>query len=333
MIITPSNRNLFFATLNTDFNSAYSKVVNESWARKFFQVMPMASEQLAIGWAGSLKRARRWDGPRVVDEPAPRTYVVNWSLYEKTVGIDSFVNADDQYGIYQRAIQDAAMYLGKEEDYQGRDLLFNQGLQTGSFQTGVDGVNNWSASHPVNYYDTSFGTYCNDYRGGVTINSTVTGGALAPVSYMTARQDFMTRKSESGETLGVMPNMLMHGPLIETTAKTLLEAEFFSPATFYGLTNNVGNVQNMLRNTTALFMNADFPVSAAGLDWFLLCTNRGVMPFTQGMRESPQIVAKTAPTDDNVFHSHQDLFGGHARWVMAWGLPWLSAISGPTAGV
>lgn len=333
-MLNPANRSIFFGNVSMRFKAAYATIMAMAWAPTVATIETMASETIYFGWTGNLKRAREWIDSRHVDEFGPRTYALSARLWEKTVSVDELELEDDQYGLLSDAPMRVGQMLAKERDYQLRDLWFNLGSQQGAYQTGVDGVAHWGTTHPVNFWDSSFGTYTNDYRGaaGVTSNGVANvGGPLDPVAYMKLRQDVMMRKSESGEAIGLNPNVLMHGPMLDTTAKTILQAEYFSPATFYGSTGNVGNVQNLLRNTAVATLNQDFP--AGSLDWLVLCTCHGILPFTIGMRRAERITPLVSPTDPNVFFEHKIIVGGDARWVPGWGLPFLSSISGPTAGV
>ena len=56
------------------------------------------------------------------------------------------------------------------------------------------------------------------------------------------------------------------------------------------------------------------------------------MPFTVGTREMGQYAQLTSPTDPNVFNEHKYIFGGYSRFVVGFGHPILSSISGPTIG-
>lgn len=330
-MLNPANRSIFFGNVSMRFKAAYASILAAAWAQNIATIEPMSSETIYFGWTGNLKRAREWIGSRVVDEFGPRTASMTARLWEKTVAVDELELEDDQYGLLSDAPMKVGQMLAKERDYQLRDMIFNLGSQQGAYQTGVDGVNHWASTHPVNYWDASFGTYTNDYRGasGVTSNGVSNvGGPLDPVAYMKLRQDVMMRKSESGEAIGLLPNMTMGGPMLDITGKTILEAEYFSPATFYGLTGNVGNVQNLLRNTSVWTMNQDFP--AGSLTWLSLCTNHGILPFTIGMRRAERITPLVSPTDPNVFFEHRVIVGGDARWAPFWGLPFLSSISGPS---
>lgn len=322
------NPNPYFLGLNMTFNATFASIAEQLWASKLASMLPMSSEVEGFGWTDPAKRAREWVGARQADQPAPRTYFLTAKPYEKTMEIDSFRFEDDKFGLYQRSVADVATMLAKEPDYQLRDLLFNLGSQQGAYQIGLDGLSHWNANHPVNYYDAGFGVFNNDYRGATGVGGI--GGPLAMNAYVTARYDMMQRKGAHGEVLGIRPNVLAHGPTLDAIARELLNATFLGLKSFYGQTDNVGAAENMMRGTVDSLMIPDF---GSSLNWLLLDTSRGNMPFTVGTREMGVYAQLVSPTDPNVFQSHKYLFGGYSRFVVGWGHPILSSISGPVAGV
>lgn len=322
------NPNPYFLGLNTVFNATFASIAEQLWHSKIASVLPMASEVEGFGWTDPAKRAREWQGARQADQPAPRTYFLTAKAYEKTMEIDAFKFTDDQYGLFTRSIQDVATMLAKEPDYQLRDLILGTGDQTGAYQIGLDGLSHWSASHPVSYFDAGYGTFCNDFRGAAGVGGI--GGPLAMEAYVSTRYAMMERKGAHGEVLGIRPNMLVHGPSLDAIARQLINATFLGLKSFYGQTDNVGPAENMMRGTVDLLMIPDF---GASLDWLLLDTSRGNMPFTVGTREMGIYTQLVSPSDPNVFQSHKYLFGGYSRFVVGWGHPILSSISGPVAGV
>ena len=319
------NPNPYFLGLNTVFNATFASIAEQTWATKIASMYPMQSEVEGFGWTDPAKRAREWQGARQADQPAPRTYFLQAKAYEKTMEVDSFKFTDDQYGLYQRSVADVATMLAKEPDYQLRDLLFNQGSQTGAYQKSLDGLDQWG-SHPVNYYDAGYGNYLTDYRGAAGVGGI--GGPLAMEAYVSVRYAMMQRKGAHGEVLGIRPNLLVHGPSLDAIARQLINAEFLGLKSFYGQTDNVGPAENMMRGTVDLFMIPDF---GSTLNWMLLDTSRGNMPFTIGTREMGVYTQLVSPSDPNVFQSHKYLFGGYSRFVVGWGHPILSSVSGPVA--
>jgi len=334
MLITPTNLNLFFTALENRFWMAYG--VADVWNPKIAQTLPVSSELWTSGWIGMVDQYRLWDGPRVVREPAPQTYTVVIQPFELTESIDQFKLQDDTYGIYNATIPFMGLQAKKLPDYQIRDLLQNAKAQTGVRQLGTDGLTHFSTAHPIDFYDASKGTYCNDFRGaaGFVVNTVNVGGAFTTTGFNTLWQEFASRKSESGEALGITPNLVMGPMQLKGAMMTVLQSQFFGPPQLNGLgtgavgTPNapfVGALDNPLKGWTDLLHNAD--LNGQPNTWYMMCTNGPMMPFNWLQREAPDFVPRIQPGDPVVFEQHKILYGSRARGAPAWGLPFLSAIS------
>lgn len=335
MLITPQNLNIFFTALDNRFWQAYS--VAETWHEQVVTIYPTGTEQWLMGWIGMLDKLRVWNGPRQTRTPAPQTYtstVLNWELTEQ---IDKFKLADDTYGIYAPTIEFMGMQSRKWPDYNIRDLIEGS-LVTNEYsgtiaQTGPDGVSFWNTAHPVDFYDPSKGTYVNDYgSAGTVINGITVGGAFSTNAWATVWSDMASRKSESGEKLGLMPDMTMVPLQMQYAARTLLQSQFFAPPQLQGLGSGsganapfVGAMDNPLRGGTDLMVNYDLSSVTA---WYMLTTKKPVKPFGWVLREAPMLIPRVSPDDPVVFDTHQFLYGVEARGVAVWSFPWLASRSG-----
>jgi phage major head subunit gpT-like protein len=331
MLITPANLSFFFTDLETRFWTAYR--VAEEWSSKVSTVYNVGTEQWVSGWIGMLDTYREWVGPRKTHQPAPQTYLVPIKAWELTEEIDQFKLEDDQMGIYMPTVAFMGMQAKKLYDYKLRDLLFNQGAMTGPFQNGTDGLTNWNTAHPVNFWDASFGTYSNDYRGnsGTTVSP---GGAFGTNAFNTLWEDHASRKGENGEALGITPDLSMFPVQLKAPAMTVLQSQFYAPPQMGVLGSGsggnapfVGAMDNVLRGWTDVLINVD--LSAQPTTWFMLTTRAPIRPFSMLLRTAPDFVPRVTPDDPVVFDEHKILYGSRARFTPAWGLPWLSSISGP----
>lgn len=333
MLITPSNINLFFTGVETRYNAAFTTA--PVWYQQIADEIPCATESMAFGWMGMLDTFRMWKGSRVVRQPAPQTYVVTPDPFELTQAVDQFKLKDDTYGIYNNIATNFGFQAAKWPDYQLRDLILNLKDQTGAArQNGTDLISHWNTAHPIDFWDASKGTFCNDFRGTFTVGGTVVGGAFTVNGFNTLWQEFSARKSESGEPLGIEPNLSMGPSQLKAAMMTVLQAKFIGMPQINGLGSGsgangtmVGATENVLTGWTDLLTNPDF--NSAATTWFMLCTNRAQKPFSFVMRERPDYVARTASDDPVVFDTHTYQFGSMARGAPAWSLPWLSAISSP----
>ncbi len=98
MQLTTANLKYFFTALETRFWQAYKAA--PTWHQQIATEYPVGTEQWVSGWIGMLNKMRVWDGPRIVNTPAPQTYLVPIQPFELTWGIDKFKIEDDTHGIY-----------------------------------------------------------------------------------------------------------------------------------------------------------------------------------------------------------------------------------------
>lgn len=339
MQLSTANLKFFFAGLETRFWQAYK--VAPTWHQQLASIYPVGTEQWVSGWIGMLNKMREWTGPRIVREPAPQTYLVPIQNFELTWGIDKFKLEDDQHGIYTAEFEHHGTQNAKWPDYQIRDLIFNTGSQTGARQIGTDGLTNWNTAHPVNPYDAGFGTYSNDYRGGFDVDGVTVGGALSVNGFNSVWADMAIRKSDNGEALGLVPDLLVVSPINKMSAATILNSQFIAAPQLgslgtgaVGTANGpmVGATENPLKGWTDTLVVPDFSITAAiSQMWLMLQSkNMPVKPFSWLLRKAPVLVPRTDPTDPVVFDVHQFVYGSEARGAPAWALPFLGSISGPT---
>jgi phage major head subunit gpT-like protein len=350
MAITPANYAAWITQVDTTIGHIYSQMDPRFNAREIATELPMSGSIWNAGWTGRMPKARPWFGPRVVHEPAAQTYQVAPIPYELTYGIDRFILDDSDVNsesIFWRTLPDMAMQWRRWEVYETRDLLEGTGVQAGTNgvggnrQNGLDGLRAFSTAHPINIYLPSFngggnalfagGTYCNDFTGGgVTINGTLIGGALGQTSFSSLLQYIQVIPDESGEALGVMPDVMLVPSTLQIEANFILTAAFLaSPVwgAFSPLTGQVGTADNMLRKVGVRPLVHPFLRNTTR--WYLLDTSHAIKPFLWVRREAPRTVPRVTENDPIVFDLHKYLWGGWARGTPAWNYSWLFFRSGP----
>lgn len=348
MLITAPNLNILFTGIETRFWQAFT--LEALTYTKLCTTYPVGTENWISAWIPMTDKLREWTGSRIVRTPAPQTYQVPIKLFEATYGVDKYKVLDDTYGVYFPIVTNLGKQAAKFPDYQLRDLLQNQGAWTGAFQNGTDGISHWNTAHNIDFYDSSKGTYPNDYTGGgVTINSIVVGGALSANSFATVYEDMSRRKSESGESQGVVADTLLIPPMLKLAADTILQAQFMGAPVLGQLgTANVptagspanpnapmiGATENVMRGWTDRMMWRDLggsgSVGGGTYDqvWYLLDTSKPIKPFSWLSRQAASFAFLISPTDPVVFNTHTFQYGVDARGSMAWSLPFLSSRSG-----
>lgn len=338
MELSAANLNLFFTTTQVLFGNAYK--ATPVWYQDLCTTYPATSSEWADAWTGMSEKVRLWKGPRVVHTPMPQTYRVAIQKFELTWGIGREQFEDDQFGVFNTRTVTHAMQLAKWPDYQVRDLIFNRGDQTGVLQKGTDGITHWNTAHPVDVYDSSKGTFCNDYRGGVIINSELVGGTLSSASFQAVYNDMGLRKTESGEAWGIEADTLAHSSHLKATSAAILNTQFIATPTIgyqgTGLPGTpnaplVGASENVLKGWADILVIKDFGITASTRLQWLMAQAKGmpVKPFSWLLRKAPITVPRTREDDPNVFDLDEFQFGSRMRGAPAFALPVLSSISGP----
>jgi len=329
LITSGQNLQFFFTALHSSWGLAYgaTPVVYD----KICTTYPVGTEAWVSGWIGMYDKVREWTGSRQTAQPAPQTYRVEIQNFEQTKAIDKFKLQDDAVGapgIYAQNVTNMAIQAKKWPDYQVRDLLQAAGSQASTQrQLSIDGLSHWNAAHPVDYYDSSKGTYCTDFRGGVSVGGITVGGAMGNNTYSTLWNEFASRKSESGEALGVIADTTLIPPQLSVETRTVLTADFFAAPTLGGMTGQVGAASNVLKGSSDMLMWPD--LAASPTTWFMLMLGGPVKPFSWLLRQAPDFTYRINENDPVVFDTHTYLYGSVSRGAPAWAFPWLSAISGP----
>ena len=333
----PTNLAVFVSDLNAAFGNVYLTDPMEDHFGALTTEVPVTTEQLVIGWQNLMPKARVWLGPRVVNSPALQTKTYVPIPYEITYAIDQFLSQDDIHGLYNRLLPDLVRQTRRWQAYETRDMLENAGYYTGSYQLGLDGLTFFNTAHLVDFYNSSAGTYCNDFSGGGqnvsytkanggTVNI-LTGGAFGVSAFKTLFEYAMTVKGEDGERLGVRANTLMHPINLKGEVEVVLKNTFFAPPAWGTITGQVGTAENAWKRYGCTPYQNDFLNDPQM--WYLGDANRAYKPLGFGLREAWVVVPRVSETDQIVWDMHQMAWGGKARGMPFWGYSWMLYRSGP----
>ncbi len=328
-MITPSNFTVFVTNVETMIGEVYNTDDVQSVAKQISSEIPCTSSQLTLGWTGLMPKMRAWFGARQPHQPAPQTYTIQMQPFENTDSIDRFNLDDDMFGIYYRMLPDMARQAKRHADYQLRDLLENSGVQTGVKQLGPDGLTFFNTAHPVDLYDTTKGTYINDFVGGQSVGGVTVGGPLSPTSFTSLFEYNMTLKGEDGERLGIRNNVLMHPPTLRTEVELILKSTFFAPpawGAFASIGSQVGAADNPLRRLGVEPLQNDF--LASNTKWYLMDTTKAFKPLLWVVRNETVTVPRVNENDQAVFDTHQFQWGQWNRVSPGWDYSFLCARSG-----
>ena len=328
-MITPSNFSVFITTANTMIREAYSSAPIDYPA--YTTTVPTESTVYEDGWIGRMPKMRVWYGPRVTNEPAPQTFQVTVLPYENTYGLDRFHMDDDKFGVYYPILIDLALQAKRWPEFELRDLLENTGVQTGTRQNGLDGLSFFNTAHLIDIYNSSAGTYSNDFTGGgQSIGGATVGGALSATAFGTVAEYMMTYKAEDGERFGIVPNLMIIPPNLKAEAEYILKNQFSAPPTWNtwgSLGTQVGASDNIYRRFGVDYLVNHYLASAT--KWYLADTTKAVKPLRWIAREMPVFAPRVSETDFNVWAEHMYLWGCYGRGCPTWSYSWLMARSGP----
>ncbi|MBA2686855.1 MAG: Mu-like prophage major head subunit gpT family protein [Gemmatimonadaceae bacterium] len=241
------------------------------------------------GWMAKLLKMRKWDGPRIIQNLNAYAYALENDLYELTVGVDVRDIRDDQLGVYSTLFEELGM-TAKRWPSQ----LLKTVLQGGTVNNGFDSVPFFGSTHSLN----SFGNQANNF----------TTTPLNSANFATVRSAMAAFTGEDGEPLGVEGNLLVVPPQLADTANTIVTATFGSS----GATNiQAGQAKVLVVPELA----------NQGTTWYLFDDSNAIKGLVWQIRKPPELVAKTKPSDDNVFFDHQLIWGSDAEGAAGYG-PW-----------
>jgi phage major head subunit gpT-like protein len=304
MDLTPATLRALRTSFSKMFEDAYSQTT-PFYSRLCTQV-PSTTAQNDYGWMAKLPGMREWLGERVVHNLATHSYQLKNKDYELTVGVDRNDIEDDNLGQYSMLFARMGESVSKHPDQLVKALLVN-----GAANLCFDGLSYFNAAHPVNPYDAAKGTYS---------NYSSTGLALTQANFLTARATMATYKGEDGEPLGVVPNLLVVPPALEGMALRICKMGTIHTE------DSSGESASAPQNVTAGMADVLMLPELAGADttWYLLATQSVIKPLVFQWRKRPVFVSKVSPTDDNVFHTKQFVYGADGRYNAGYTLPFLA---------
>ncbi|MEG1931297.1 MAG: Mu-like prophage major head subunit gpT family protein [Anaerovorax sp.] len=289
MIINSGTIRGLYTSFKTIFNKALDTTV-PMWD-KVATVVPSTTGESTYAWLGSFPRLREWIGSRQVKNLAASDYTLKNKDFESTVSVPKNAIMDDQIGLYNPMMQD----MGQSAALWPDTLVFPL-LKKGFKEKCYDGNPFYSESHKIG-------------KLGYTNKATK---VLSKDSFLVGRSKMMSLKDEEGNSLNILPNILVVPPALEAMGREILYADQIN-----GTTNTCKGMAELL-----------VVPELAGEDtaWHLLCTTKAIKPIIFQERQKPQFVSKDSETDDNVFMRKEYLYGTDARgnagysfWQMAYG--------------
>ncbi len=274
---------------NTLFNKAFAE--QPALYQQVATVVPSTTAQETYAWLGDIPGMREWIGDREIKDLSASDYTIKNKDFELTVGISRNDIEDDKLGLYTPSIQ----MLGQSAALHPDELIF--GLLLKAFaEKCYDGKAFYAEDHPAG-------------------KSKVSNKGTAPLSleaYIAARAAMMSLTNSVGRSLNLIPDLLVVPPMLESTARDILVADY------------INGTKNTMQGSAKLLVVPQ--LASQPTAWHLLCSSRPIKPLIFQQRKKPEFVSKTDPKDDNVFMQKKFLYGCDSRdnagfgfWQMAYG--------------
>lgn len=296
MEITQANLDIIFRQASIAYQAMYD--LTPSWAPKLADTMPSASREVTYAWMDRLPTFRKWVGNRVVVNAYTHQRTVSNEPYELTCALFADDVADDQLGIFNYAVRAIAQQAKKWPDQRLADFIINDAARLNGF----DGVPCFSTAHPING-----GDVVSAITG--TQSNLFTSTALTYDNYASVRETMQTWVGSDGQPLGILPNLLVIPPQLESEARLILQADMIPN------TGGTAPQTNVYKATAELLVIPE--LASKPTNWWMFDTNKMIKPFIWQLREPISFTNLTAPTDLPVFMAKQFLYGGKGRAAAA----------------
>jgi phage major head subunit gpT-like protein len=300
MNITAENLRGIFTAYNLRFQAAFGAA--PSFYQELATIVPSTSRSNTYAWMDKLPRMRKWLGDRVVNNLKARGYVIENEKFEMTEAISRDDIEDDQIGVFNAFVDFMSQAAASYPD----DLLATL-MQNGQTNIAHDGQFFFDIDHPINLDDTGAGVQSNYF----------TGTPLTQGNFANVRAQMMSWKGSDLQPLGAKPSVLVVPPLLENTARTIVEAELI----------NKGGVQesNVYKGVAKVLVLPQLAGGVGDTEWYLLDNTKPIRPFVFQNRRSPEFVMRNDPQDPSVFDRDEFKYGVSARGAAGYALWFLAA--------
>lgn len=297
MIVNRAAIAAIFVNIRTTFAKALAGA-KPRWDKLAERVVSEGSEE-TYGWLDDFPMMKKWVGEKVVKMLGAHGYTIKNDNFEATIGVKKHDIADDKTG--QLAVK--AKAIGKAAALWPDKLVFDL-LPAGFLSPCYDGQFFFDTDHPVAGASVS---------NKSTVELSNANLAAATASYGAARQAMMDFKNDDGESLEIVPNLLVVPPALETVANMLMTNDKLADGT-----------PNPFKGQCEVLVVPR--LSAKPKQWFLFDVDQPLKPLIFQERQSPTPVEQTGEDNDDVFNKGLYKFGveargssGYAFWQMAYG--------------
>jgi phage major head subunit gpT-like protein len=307
MLINQPNLEAAYYSFNALFQEGWQYA--KPWWSNLATEQPSTTAENRYYWWGQIPKFREWIGERTLISLSNRVWPVINKDWELTLKLPRNAFLDDQLGTFRDQI--------KNIGYQGSKLPDDLVLATilaGTTTTCWDGQFFFDTDHPVDFDDSSKGTWGNNYPTT----------AFTPANIGIIRAAMRAIPAEDGRAMGIIPNLMVVAPALEMAARQMLFGTIISPTGAFGINVSGGMQDNAVRGMFDLLVINELAGVADDV-YFLLDTTKPVKPFLYQNRQAVTTTPLVSPSDPNLFFRKEYIYGADARANASFALPHLIA--------
>lgn len=301
----PTNYQPLLTEVNGKWNDFQKKDVPLWWDQVAGE-MPSSARTEHYNWAKNVPDLEEWVGSVNFQTLGSYQYTLENKDWVRGVEIRRTDIDDNQIGRdFWMQLEGLSKAAKKLPDQQ-----MAAALHAGSSYTGWDGAAFFSASHPTG----------GGWAGSSTVNQQNYWSSSTPLTFDNLNlvyQTMVNYRNDEGRPIGIMPNVLLVPPQLMTLAKRLT-GDTLADQTVTGITM-VGNQPNPLAHTFKVVVAPEL-AQYSTTAWYLLDTNKPIMPMIWQNRQDTQLNSLTSNTDYPVFVQNKFQFTAYRRGAAGYGM-------------
>lgn len=305
MLVTPAAIAALQTGINLSFQQAWT--TTPIFWQRLATLVPSTTSSNVYGAMARLPIMREWLGPRLFANITGHDYTLANRTFELSVGVEREDIEDDQVGWTAPRAAMMGMQAAKWPDQLTVEALQEGDTTTGPGGAGFDGQAFFDVDHDLD-------------PAGVQSND-LAASPLTAANYGVARETMMAYTGEDSQPMGVMPDLLIVPPQLDTEGRTILNADFILDST------GTAAVTNIFKGSADLLVIPE--LAGEPTVWYLMDTSRPILPLIWQLRRAIQMTSKTNLTDDNVFRQNRFEWGIDGRGAVGYG-PWFLALRAVT---
>jgi phage major head subunit gpT-like protein len=283
-IVNQSDLSDILAQMNAVYSTEYEAAFQNAatYMDPLIETINTASDTYKRVWITAVPKLRKALGSRLIKNLELEAYATQTADFEATVGIPRATVLSDQWNMFTPAIKGLAVAAKRHVDQ-----LLKSELQGGKVKLTFDGQPFFSTAHDL------------DIAGSQA--NLLTSTALTPANFATAVATMRSYTDNQSQPIGVEPKFLVVPPALEKAGRDIVMAALIPNAA------GTATQTNTYQGLVGLIVNP--LLSNEPTVWYLTGDVNGIMPVAHIVFLPPNLVAKTSPSDENVFNNFQYEYG------------------------